>query len=473
MSFPQDQPDSAAQPTPAPARDLRSELWALVRLAGPVVLSQFATNALALVSTAVIGRLGQSQLAAAAYGSAIYYLFFVALSGVMLAVAPRAAAAHGAGEPQGVTRALHAGFRLAVLLTAVMLPFTYLLSTQLWRFAPPELDTGLVATYLRTYALGMPAVLLFTALRGTMEATGRPAIVTLVAALGVALVSVVSPALSFGWGPLPRLGLAGAAAASALAAWLMFLTLLPQVLRCIEPLTPGTPMGPEVRSLFSLGWPIGLTLGAEAAMFSVTSLLMGNFGNQALAAHNVAFQVITALYMIPLGLSTATSIRVALAVGAGSPALARRAGLLGIGLAASVMVVFAILETVTPESFIGVFVNTGDPVNAGLVATAVGLLAIASLFQVVDGIQVSANASLRGLQDTRVPLLLSLTSFWVLGMPTGYVLAFVLDYGPRGLWYGLLVGLVAAASLQMTRFLRLTARLKRAGPTEAQTPLSD
>lgn len=462
-----------SSPAPAPASDTTAELRALVRLAGPVVLSQFAANALTLVSTAVIGRVGQSELAAAAYGSAIYYLFFVALSGMMLAVAPRAAAAYGAGDSQGVPRALHGGFRLALLLTAVMLPFIYLLSTQLWRFAPPELDIKLVANYLRIYALSMPAVLLFTALRGAMEATGKPAIVTIVAALGVAAVSLLSPALSFGWGPLPRLGLAGAATASAFTGWLMFLTLLPQVLRRIEPLATGTPLRAEVASLFRLGWPIGLTLGAEAAMFSITSILMGNFGNQALAAHNVAFQVITALFMIPLGLSTAASIRVAMAVGAGRPALARRAGLLGIGLAAAIMVLFALLETLLPRQFISVFVNVSDPANAGLVSASVGLLAIAALFQVVDGIQVSANASLRGLQDTRVPLLLSLTSFWVLGMPAGYLLAFILDWGPRGLWYGLLVGLLSAATLQLTRFLRLTARLKREAANEVGESVAD
>lgn len=453
-------PPSPPRP-PAPEIDTASELRALVRLAGPVVLSQFAANALTLVSTAVIGRLGQSELAAAAYGSALYYLFFVALSGVMLSVAPRAAAAQGSGDAQGVTRALHAGFRLALSLAAIMLPFIYLLSTQLHRFAPPELDVHLVATYLRIYALGMPAVLLFTALRGAMEATEQPAVVTVVAGLGVAAVTLLSPALSFGWGPLPTLGLAGAAAASALVGWLMFLTLLPQVLRRIQPLAPHTALRSEVNSLFRLGWPIGLTLGAEAAMFSVTSLLMGNFGNQALAAHNVAFQIITALFMIPLGLATATSIRVARAAGAGQPSLARRAGMLGIGLAVAVMVLFAISETLLPKQFIGIFVNTGDPTNAGLVTASAGLLAIAALFQVVDGIQVSANASLRGLQDTRVPLLLSLASFWALGMPIGYTLAFVLNWGPRGLWYGLLAGLLAAAALQLTRFLQLTARLKR------------
>ena len=153
----------------------------------------------------------------------------------------------------------------------------------------------------------------------------------------------------------------------------------------------------------------------------------------------------------------------ALAAGSGRMHGARRAGLLGIGLAAAIMLVFAGLETLAPGAFIGVFVNITDPRNAGLVGAAAGLLAIAALFQVVDGIQVSANASLRGLQDTRVPLLLSLTSYWLLGMPAGYIMAFRLGLGPRGLWYGLMVGLIAAATLQLTRFLQLTGRLKQAG----------
>ena len=248
-------PENQTVPVPepdAPASPL-GELRALATLAGPVIVSQFATNALALISTAVIGRIGQAELAAAAYGSAVYYLFFVALSGVMEAVAPRAAAAHGAGDHAGVSRALHADFRLALRLSAVMLPFIYVLSTQLWRFAPPELDTELVGRYLRIIALEMPAVLLFTALRGAMEAVGRPATVTVAALLGVLTVAVTSPALSFGWGPLPALGLAGAAAATTLAGWMMFLALHPLVMRHMASLDRRDTLAADVRSLFALG----------------------------------------------------------------------------------------------------------------------------------------------------------------------------------------------------------------------------
>jgi MATE family multidrug resistance protein len=443
------------RPLPSPAV-LRGELAALLRLAGPVVVSQFASNALTLVATAVIGRLGAAQLAAAAYANATYYLIFVLLLGVMLAVGPRAAQAHGAGDPVGVARALRGGLWLALLLSAVALPLMWGVAALLPGLAPEGIRADLAATYLRVYALGMLPVLAFVALRGALEGTGQPRTVTAVALGGVGLVLLLSPALAFGWGPLPALGLAGAAAASALTTWATALTLLPIALRRLPRVAGLGRVGAEVGALLRLGWPIGLTLGAEGGMFSVTALLMARFGSEALAAHNVALQVITAVFMIPLGLATATGIRVAHAAGAGDRAGARRAGLTGIGVAAGVMLAFAALELFAPRTVIGVFVNVSDPANAALIATATALLAIAALFQTVDGVQVTANAALRGLQDTRIPLLISLISYWAVGLGVGSLLAFALDLVPRGLWFGLTAGLVTAAAALLTRFLRRT-----------------
>ncbi|GMA15553.1 MATE family efflux transporter (plasmid) [Deinococcus metallilatus] len=440
---------------PLPAAPQR-ELAALVRLAAPVVVSQFASNALTLVSTAVIGRLGAAELAAAAYANATYYLVFIVLLGMLLAVGPRAAQAHGAGDGAGVALALRGGLILALLLAALALPLMWGVAALLPGLAPTGIRADLAATYLRVYALGMLPVLVFTALRGTLEGTGRPRTVTAVALGGVALVALLSPALAFGWGPLPRLGLAGAAAASALTSWATALTLLPVALRRAPRVAGLGRVRSEVRALLTLGWPIGLTLGAEGGMFSVTALLMARFGSDALAAHNLALQVITAVFMIPLGLATATGIRVAHAAGAGDRAGARRAGLTGIGVAAGVMLAFALLELLAPRLVLGVFVDVGDPQNAALIGTATVLLTIAALFQTVDGVQVTANAALRGLHDTRWPLLISLTAYWLVGLGVGSLLAFGLGLGPRGLWFGLTAGLFTAAGALLTRFLRRT-----------------
>ena len=434
-----------------------TELLALLRLAGPVILSQFASNALALIATAVIGRLGAAELAAAAYANAAYYLVFMMLVGVMLSVAPRVSQAHGAGDTAGVTRALHAGLRLALLLGAAVLPVVWGVAALLPHLAPADIRSDLAATYLRVYSLGMLPTLAFMALRGTLEGTGTPRPVTLTAFLGLAWAAVVSPALTFGWGPLPALGVAGAAAASASAAWLMAAVLWPSALKRAGHEKPSN-LSAELRALFRLGWPIGLTLGAEGGMFTVTTLLMARFGPETLAAHNITLQAINAMFMIPLGLASATSVRVGQSAGAQDYAGARRAGLIGLALAVTVMLGFAALELLAPRTILGVFVSVNDPRNAALITTATGFLTVAALFQTVDGLQVTANGALRGLHDTRWPLIISLVAYWLIGLGCGSLLAFGLNVGARGLWFGLTAGLTFAAAALVWRFFRLTGR---------------
>lgn len=436
---------------------LRAETAQLLRLAAPVIVSQFSLNALALISTAVIGRLGAGPLAAVAYGSATYYLGFIVLVGVMLAVAPRVAAAHGAGDTRGVARAAHAGLWLAGLLSALFLPLAFLAAHLIARGAPAGIDGELAGTYLQLYALGMPATLAFSALRGALEGTGQPRVVTAVALGAVGVAGLLSPALSYGWGALPALGLSGAALATITASWGSALTLAWVARRRLpRPALPRAEVMDELRALLRLGWPIGLTLGAEGGLFTVTSLLMARFGPQALAAHNVALQVITAVFMVPLGLATATGIRVAQHAGAGQLRLSRRAGLLGMALAIAVMLLVSLTYVLTPQLVIGVFVNVRDPANAALVGSAAALLLIATLFQAFDGLQVTANAALRGLQDTRWPLMISLVAYWALGLGSGAALAFGLGLGPRGLWFGLTAGLCFAGMTLLARFLRRT-----------------
>jgi MATE family multidrug resistance protein len=457
MSSPRPDSAPALSSPPGQTGPLGREVRALLTLAAPVIGSQFATNALALLGTAVVGRLGAGQLAAAAYASASYYLGFMVLLGVMLSVAPRVAAAAGAGDPVGIARAFRGGLWLAGLLSAAFLPIAFVAAWGLEQLAPAGLRGDLAGDYLRLYALGMPATLAFAALRGGLEGTGHARTVTLVAVAGVALVAVLSPALAFGWGPLPALQLRGAALGSALTSWVLALTLLPLALRRLpRPALPAGAVRSEVGALARLGWPIGLTLGAEGGLFSVTALLMARFGPDALAAHNVALQVITAVFMLPLGLATATGIRVAQAHGAGQLAAARRSGLVGAGVAIALMAGFSLVYIFAPHLLIGLFVNLRDPANAPLIASASAFLLIATLFQMFDGLQVTANAALRGLQDTRIPLLISLAAYWVVGLGFGSLLAFGLGVGPRGLWFGLTAGLIFAAVALLTRFLHHT-----------------
>lgn len=439
------------------APSLRQESLALLRLAGPVIVSQFSLNALALITTAVIGRMGEVPLAAVAYGNATYYLGFIVLLGLLLAVGPRVAAAHGAHDPARVALTTRAGLLLAALLSAAFLPLAHLAAHWIATAAPAGIRGDLAADYLRLYALGMPATLIFSVLRGALEGTGQPRPVTATALFAVLVAALLSPALGFGWGPLPPLGLRGAALATVTASWLGAAALSWSAHQRL-PRHPTTraDLRLELRALLRLGWPIGLTLGAEGGLFTVTSLLMAHFGAQALAAHNVALQIITVVFMLPLGLATATSIRVAQHAGAGRQAHARRAGLLGMALAVLIMLLVSLTYVLAPETVIGVFLNTTDPANATLVRGAASLLLIATLFQAFDGLQVTANSALRGLQDTRWPLVICLTAYWVVGLGSGALLAFSARLGPRGLWFGLSAGLCFAGLLLLARFLRRT-----------------
>lgn len=450
-------PSVANTPAGALPGALGLEARRLVSLAAPVILSQFLMNALALISTAVVGRLGTPELAAVAYANAAYYLGFMVLVGVMLSVAPRIAAAHGADDPAGVARSLMGGLGLAALLSALFLPLALVAAHFIQQLAPMGVRGDLAAGYLRLYALGMPATLGAMALRGALEGTGQPRVVTLVMLGTVLGLLALSPALAFGWGPLPALGLAGVAGAMALMYWFSFLVLLAFARRRVPfVVNDWSEWRTEVIRLLKLGWPIGLTLGAEGGLFTVSALLMARFGPEALAAHNVALQVITAVFMVPLGLSTAAGIRVAQQYGAGDLRGARRAGLLGGAIAIGIMLGVSVAYILIPRVVIGVFVNVRDPANAALIANAASFLLIATLFQAFDGVQVTANAALRGLQDTRIPMLISLAAYWLVGLGSGYLLAFALGVGPRGLWFGLTAGLVFSGVALTLRFLRRT-----------------
>lgn len=446
---------------------LSHEIRALLVLALPVTLSQFAQYALALVNTAVIGRVSALALATAAYATAIYYLFFMVLQGTLLAVAPHVAQAHAAGNRAGVARALVNGLKLAALLALVATPLLWTAAHLLQSFSPPGIDAPLAAAYLRVYSLAMLPVLSFSVLRGTMEALGRPRTVLMVAVLGVLAATLLSPALAFGYLGLPALGLIGAGYATVIIAWLTALTLALLSARTLRGYGVRRHLRPFDRSflleLFKLGAPIGLTLGAEGGMFSTTALLMGNFGGEALAAHSVAIQTVTAVFMVPLGLSIATSIRVAQAAGRGNLRGARQAGVAGLLLSAAVMIGVASLYLFSPTLPIRAFIDVGDPSNMRVVSVAATFLGIAALFQLFDGVQVTANAALRGLKDTRGPMVISLASYWVVGVGSGVALAFGTELQGRGLWLGLVAGLAVAAALLLRRFVRLTATAWRHG----------
>ena len=439
-----------------------TELRLLLVLAGPLILAQLAGTSMGFVDTLMVGRLGDEALAGIALGNTLYFFVLLLLTGVVLAVGPTVSQAHGAGDEEGVARAARQGLWLALGGTLLALPLFWN-ATTLLRLVGQEAGTAALAgAYIRAVSWGFLPALGLTALRGLLEGLSNPRPIMVIALVGVGLNVAANDVLMFGRFGFPALGLVGTGYATTIVSWLMFAlaALYVQVTlkgyRIFSRLR--TPDPRTLRDLFTVGWPIGLTLGFEVGLFTITALLMGLLGATQLAAHQIALQTASLTFMVPLGLSIALSVRVGQAAGRGDGAGVRRAGSVGIGLSGAFMVLTALAFWALPRSIVGLFVDTRDPANAPLIALAVTYLGVAAMFQVFDGLQVSASGALRGLKDTRMPMLISLFAYWGVGLGVGVWLAFGLGWGGRGLWLGLVAGLGTAAALLILRFVRTVRR---------------
>lgn len=432
----------------------------LVTLALPLAVAQLAQNAMGFVDTLMVGRLGPTALAGLALGATTFSTLYVILMAVLLSVSPLVAQAVGArraGEPARVARQ---GLLLALALAVPGMAVMFLVEPLLRAAGLPAGAVELAGGYLRAVALGMPFALGFMALRGYFEGQGDARPILYLALAGVGLNVFLNDALIFGRYGLPALGVVGTGYATASVYLALFAgaALLARArYRGQAPFRGfGRPDPTVLREIVRVGWPISVTLGLEVGLFSTISFLMGGFGDAVLAGHQIAMQSASMTFMIPLGIATATGVLVGQAAGRGDPAGVRRAGTLGIGLATGFMSLTALLFWLASRFVIGLYVDVADPINTELIRYAASFLAIAAMFQLVDGMQVAAAGALRGLKDTRVPMLLTLVAYWLVGLSSGVVLAYVLGVGPRGLWFGMVAGLAVAALLLTTRFARST-----------------
>lgn len=434
----------------------RSELTTLLGLALPLVLAQLAQNGMSFVDTVMVGRLGPSSLAGLALGATLFSSVLVISMAVMLAVAPLVAQAVGAKRRGEAGRVTGQALWLAAALSVPGLLFFYNVTPLLEALGTAPATVALASGYLRAVGFGFPFALGFVALRGFLEGHGHARPIMFIAIGGVGLNVFLNDALIFGHSGFPRLGMVGSGYATALVYFSLFVA---------GALLVGSAYREErifaalrhldlkiVGELFRLGWPISVTLGFEIGLFSVTTLLMGRFGDAVLAGHQIALQSASTAFMVPLGVSIATGVLVGQAAGRGDRDAVRRMGVLGIALGTAFMVLTALIFWFAPRLVMSLYLNLNDPINAGLIGYAASFLLIAGMFQVVDGLQVTAQGALRGLKDTRVPMLLTLVAYWLVGFPVGLLLAFTFGLGARGLWFGMVAGLAAAAVLLSLRF---------------------
>jgi MATE family multidrug resistance protein len=251
------------------------------------------------------------------------------------------------------------------------------------------------------------------------------------------------------------MGFLGSAAATAITIWLsaaVLLALLHLRPRFRHFVARTRPHWPVMGELVAVGWPVAVTYGVETMLFLATGLMVGVLGSTSLAAHQIALNVASIAFMVPFAIAQAANVRVSYWAGAGRLPEARRAGFVALALGAGFMAAAGIVMTLVPHGIIGLYLDLRDPANATTVSLAASLLAVAAVFQVVDGIQTVGAGCLRGLKDTRIPMLLAAFGYWGIGFPTGYWFAFKLGLETRGLWWGLAAGLATVAAMMTIRF---------------------
>jgi MATE family multidrug resistance protein len=438
-------------------RDIRG----VVALAIPVVAVQVGMMAMGVVDTIMVGHYSAADLAAVALGNLYFFSAVVFPMGVLMALDPVVSQAVGAGDHPAVGRALQRGGILALVL-GVPAALALLPGEPLLRVLRQPVDGVPVAGGYALAALpGVFPFLAFIVFRQTLQAMGRVAPIVFTIVLANLANLLFNWVLIFGrWG-FPALGAVGSGWASSLSRWLMLAGLLafswPLLKGYLRPVRREVLLLRPLARMVRLGSPIGIQFGLEYGAFGATGLLMGWLGTVAMAGHQVALNLASLTFMVPLGISQATAVLVGQGVGREDPPGARRAAGAGLLLGLVFMTVTAMIFLFSPSLLARIY--TGE---AAVLALAVALIPLAGVFQVFDGLQVVASGVLRGIGDTRSPMLLNLLGFWCIGMPVGLWLGFGTPMGPRGLWWGLVLGLAAVSLLLLVRVrVRMGQELRR------------
>ncbi|HEY7873206.1 MAG TPA: MATE family efflux transporter [Rudaea sp.] len=441
-----------------PAR-LRREFRDTLTLAAPLVLGQLSAVGMNVVDTVLAGHYDAATLAAVAVGTSIWTLAIVAAIGVMLAVPPSVAQLAGAGEELRIGALLRQALWLAAGLGLVLF-FAV-------RHAQPLLreigiGTGVAdeaQKFLLAISWGAPALTGYFALRGFSEGLALTRPTMYFGFLGLVVLAPVGYVLMYGGLGMPPRGAQGSGMATASVLWLQLAAFATYIglrsrYRTFAPFArfdwphPGTILG-----LLRLGVPMGVSLLMEAGLFVAAALLMGTLGATTVASHQIAINVASVAFMLPLGVAMATTVRVGRASGRGDADAVRYAGFVGIGASLGTQTLTCAAMALLPHQIAALYTD-----DAGVAALAAQLLLLAAVFQFSDGIQVTANGALRGLKDTTMPMAITALAYWGVGMPIGYSLAFHAGLGVQGMWIGLIAGLSAAALLLFTRFARLAGR---------------
>jgi MATE family multidrug resistance protein len=438
-----------------------AEIRSTLALAWPLVLTNLAQTGMTTTDVILIGRLGPEALAAAALGTNLYFAILITAIGIVSATAPMIARELG-GKPHSVRdvrRTFRQGLWSAV---AIAIPIWIVL----WNTEPllvllgqePRLAAE-AATYMHALQWSVLPFLFYIVIRSLISALERPLAGLWVGLAAIVLNALVGWTLIFGHFGFPRLGLVGAGVATFFSSSVLFVGLALHV-AFDRKLRRYRFFGrfwradwARFREVWRLGLPIGLTLAFEVTVFNASALMMGLIDAESLAAFAIAIQVASLTFMVPLGLSQAVTVRVGLAFGAGDRGGIRRAGWAAFAIGVGFMAFSALVMVFAPRTIVAAFLDLADPANATVIALAVSFLMIVGLFQIFDGAQTIGAGMLRGLHDTRVPMIFAAAGYWGVGLPLGVLLAFYVGLKGQGIWIGLAFGLAAVSALMLVRWL--------------------
>jgi len=433
-----------------------------LKLGLPVIIAHLLQTMMQFVDTIMAGHVSSHDLAGLAIATALYHPVFLLMLGILISLGSIIAQLFGAEKQQEIVTNVIQGLWLSqalafisILILANLEPVLY------WMDYEPEV-IRITSGYLKALCWGMPPVYAFLVLRMFSEGMSitRPTMYISLIGLGANIIS--NYALMFGHFGFPALGAVGAGWTTSIVHWVMFFMMLAFCLKASmfesyrKFIAFSRPSWLYLREILSIGIPNGFGIAAEVGLFAVVSLLMGTFGVTAIAGHQVAINIASVTFMLPMGLSIAISIRVGQAKGRGDYVATRYIGYSGIILSVLIMAVTATVFVNFPEMIVALYSDDLD-----VRSLAVQLLYMAAIFQLSDGMQVGALGALRGLKDTRVPFVTNVVSYWGVGLPTAYLIGVYYNFGPVGMWVGLIVGLSIAAVLHSWRFRTLTRRLLR------------
>jgi len=427
-------------------------------LGGPLIVNNLAVAGMQFADAVMAGRLGAESLAAVAVGASVWFLGFSFCLGLLMAISPIVARQFGAGNyglvgrytRQGIYLGLAMGLTLIVIAQFAVEPLLTLIGID------PEFRQ-LTIGYVGAIMFGAPGIFIFLALRFTMEGIGRTRPIMFTSIFALTCNVFFNYVLMFGKFGAPAMGAVGCGVASAISMWFVAFALAAHIFfsaryKPFKIFSRIAPLRASVlKEVAKLGVPIAVTITAEAGLFSAVSILMGTRGTVITAAHQIAINFAATMFMVPLAMSSATTVQVGQFIGAGKLHDARVSGVVGIAFCAVFMSLSAVFMLIFRDAVVDLY--TDDTAVKGI---AISLLLMAAIFQVADGVQIGAAGALRAYKDTRFPMIVNTFAFWILAFPLAFMAAITFNAPPNYVWGGFVVGLGTAAVLLTWRFNRVS-----------------